>query len=63
MKVGEATLDSLGESWWKGQRMLQVRQAVLREDFSSLPACRGCSRPYSPNVVQIGREELEAWEG
>ncbi len=62
IKVGEATLDSLGESWWKGQRMLQIRKAVLREDFSGLPTCRGCSRPYSPNVVQIGREELDAWE-
>jgi MoaA/NifB/PqqE/SkfB family radical SAM enzyme len=61
MKVGEVTIDALGEAWWKGQRMQQIRGQIHREDLSGLSLCRGCSRPYSPNVVQIGAAELDAW--
>ncbi len=61
MKVAEATDGSLSDAWWKGQRMVQIRKQVLREDFSGLNLCRGCNQPYSPNMAKIGRDEIDAW--
>ena len=61
MKVGEATLDSLCDSWWKGQRLQQIRKQAIREDFSGLNLCRGCNQPYSPNAVTIDADETERY--
>ncbi len=58
MKVGEATLDSLSESWWNGQRLHQIRKQAVREDFSGLNLCRGCNQPYSPNAAVIDKDEI-----
>ena len=61
MKVGEATLDSLSESWWKGQRLHQIRKQAVREDFSGLNLCRGCNHPYSPNAAVIDKDEIDRY--
>jgi radical SAM protein with 4Fe4S-binding SPASM domain len=61
MKVGEATLDSLSESWWKGQRLHQIRKQAVREDFSGLNLCRGCNQPYSPNAAVIDKDEIDRY--
>jgi MoaA/NifB/PqqE/SkfB family radical SAM enzyme len=61
MKVGEATLDSLSESWWNGQRLHQIRKQAAREDFSGLNLCRGCNQPYSPNAAVIDKDEIDRY--
>jgi radical SAM protein with 4Fe4S-binding SPASM domain len=61
MKVGEATLDSLSESWWNGQRLHQIRKQASREDFSGLNLCRGCNQPYSPNASVIDKDEIDRY--
>ncbi len=62
MKVAEATEGSISDAWWKGQRMVQIRCQIQHEDFSGLNLCRGCNQPYSPNMVKLSAEELEAWK-
>lgn len=61
MKVGEATLDSLCDSWWRGPRLHQIRKQAVREDFSGLNLCRGCNQPYSPNSVTIDSDEIDRY--
>jgi radical SAM protein with 4Fe4S-binding SPASM domain len=61
MKVGEVTLDSLSESWWKGPRLHQIRKQAVREDFSGLNLCRGCNHPYSPNAATIDKDEIDGY--